>query len=299
MTTTEKRVALGTDLAPAGVTNLLGARPGTAAMHGFDGPGHINQTRLFFALETTHDALQQVIVPPPLEVDRDAAPVLTIMPFTSPQFRGRDGRVTPYTGFAFFAPVKHGGVRGQAGWEFIDGADHDKTQADMLPFTGQVYGMLKKFADIGFFVNGEEVSDLSLIEAGDDIEITVDRKRQRLVTLKLRVTGSSDQQLSAGAGDMVRGGGETVVFGVREIPTVDYKGYVDRSIVASSAGDEPLASSKTFNAEPVSVEFGISELEALDLLEVRKVLAAGGVTSDVPKSVISDMYVVEQLPLDV
>lgn len=266
-------------------------------MHGFDGPGHRNQTRIFFAFETTHAALQSLVVPPPLEVDRDAPAICTIMPFTSPEFRGRDGRLTPYTGFAFFAPVVHNGVRGQAGWEFIDGANHDKTGADMLPFTGQVYGMLKKFADIRFLVNGEEVSDLSVMQKGDDIEITVDRKQQRLVTLKMRITGSSAEQLTEGVGKTIQGGGETVVFAVREIPTVDYKGFVDRSIVASSAGTEPIVPSRTFTGEATSIEFGASELESLDLMDVKKLVAAGGVTSDVPKEVISGMRVIEQLPL--
>ncbi|MGI3224262.1 hypothetical protein ACRJ4B_10275 [Streptomyces sp. GTA36] len=119
-----------------------------------------------------------------------------------------------------------------------------------------------------------------------------------MVNLKMRVTGSSNASLAEGAGKMVQGGGENIVFAVREIPTVDYKGYLDRSIVASTAGEQPIVPSKSYTAEPTFIEFAASELESLDLLEVQKVLAAGAVTSDVPKGVISDMRVVEQLPLE-
>ncbi|WP_461171101.1 acetoacetate decarboxylase family protein [Arthrobacter sp. Z1-15] len=295
------RVDYGADQNPAGVSNVLGARPGTPAMHGYDAPQHADMTRVQLTFETTHRAMQKLIAPPPLQVDLDAPAFCTIMAFTSPNFRGRDGRVAPYTGFSLWAPIDHNGTKAQAGWEFVDGAGpaHDKTIPEMLIFSGQVYGMLKKFGDLRFYRNGVEVAgDLASVEEGDEILITVDRKSRRIASLRVRVgapRGGSDAD-----NESAPRLGSVPVLAVREIPTVDYKGFVDRSIVSSdinaNAGHAPK---KEFAAEPLHLEFWPSESEALDQLEVGKFIAASVIVADSPHETISSMFVVEQLPLTV
>ncbi|MCS5721828.1 acetoacetate decarboxylase family protein [Herbiconiux sp. CPCC 203407] len=254
-------------------------------------------TRVQFTFETTHDALQKLIVPPPLQVDRDRPAFCTIMAFTSPNFRGRDGRLAPYTGFAFFAGIDYKGTPAQAGWEFVDGAApaHDKTIPEMLIFSGQVYGMLKKFGDIRFYRNGLEVAgDLSTVEEGDDLLITVDRKNRRIASLGVKVgaaIGGASTQTAATVGAVP-------VLAVREIPTVDYKGYVDRSIVSSDVNANSFqVPTKEFSAEPLQLEFWPSESESLDQLEVGEFIAARVIVADSPHETISSMFVLEQLPL--
>ncbi|MCS5721827.1 acetoacetate decarboxylase family protein [Herbiconiux sp. CPCC 203407] len=294
------RADYGTDQNPAGVSNVLGARPGTAAMHGYDAPQHSNMTRLQLTFETTHTALQKLIAPPPLEVDLDAPAYCTIMAFTSPHFRGRDGRVAPYTGFSFWSSVDHRGTKAQAGWEFVDGAApaHDKTVPEMLIFSGQVYGMLKKFGDIRFYLNGSEVAgDLSSVEEGDDVLITVDRKSHRIASLRVQVAGPLN---AAAPEDETKLVGAVPVMAVREIPTVDYKGFVDRSIVSTDVNaNKGQLLKKQFVAKPLHLEFWPSEAESLDDLDVGRFVSASLIVADVAHETISTMFVVESLPLTI
>lgn len=303
--TIDSRSDYGSDLVPAGVTNLLGARPGTAAMHGYDGLMHEDMTQLFFVFETTHEALQKLIVPPPLEVDRDKPALCTVMAFTSPHFRGRDGRKDPYTGFTFFAHTKFQEFTGPSGWEFVDGPAplHDKTCAEKLVLTGQIFGMLKKIADIRFYRNGlEVVGDLSTLEEGDDVEVTVDRKGRRIASLRVRIgaelpRGSTDSATADApfAGTVAPGR----ILAVREFPTVDYKGYVDRSVVATFDLSGRPAPKHLWTAQPVSLEFWESESEALDLLKVSRLVGAAVAVVDSAKEGTSMMEVVANLPLDI
>ncbi|RXZ68072.1 acetoacetate decarboxylase family protein [Agromyces albus] len=295
------RVDYGANQNPAGVSNVLGARPGTSAMHGYEEPQHGDMTRVQFTFETTHTALQKLIAPPPLEVDREAPALCTIMAFTSPNFRGRDGRLAPYTGFSFWASVDHRGTKAQAGWEFVDGAGpaHDKTIPEMLIFSGQVYGMLKKFGDIRFYQNGLEVAgDLSSVEEGDEILITVDRKNRRIASLGVRVAAPVGRAVAQD--EPTPRLGAVPVLAVREIPTVDYKGYVDRSIVSSDVNaNKAQLPKKEFAAQPLHLKFWPSESESLDQLEVGEFIAASVVVADSPHETISSMFVVERLPLTV
>lgn len=282
------RVAYGTDLNPSGVMNIFGARPGTPSMHGYEGFARENMTSVILSFETSHDALQQVIVPQPLEVDRDAPPILTVQAFTSPLFRGRDGRHLPYTGYAFFAPTRYKDLRAVSGWEFMDGAGHDKTIADMMSAAGLVTGMLKKLGDIRFWVNGREnLGDLSTVQPGDEVRVTVDRRGIRISGMRVRV-GEEIKDLEEAVGVYS-------VLGVREFPTVDYKGYVDRAITAFAEPNK--LPRKAFAAEPLSIEFGESEHESLDLLPIGRLVHAGIKIQDGTKESMSEARVVDQLPL--
>lgn len=293
----------GSDLAPSGSNNLFGARPGTSAFYGYDGPAHTDFTSVTIAFETTHDALQKVIIPPPLEIDRDVPAVGRIMAFTTPNYRGRDGRLAPYAGVLIQAPSRWKEHRGNTSIEFVDGVApaHDKTVRDSPPLTGAIYGMLKKFADIHFYVNGVESGDMSTVQEGDDIIVMLARRGRRLAEMRLRVskerTGSTDM-LSTESEEGHREA-PRIVLGVREIPTVDYSGYVDRSITTRSITDSAAVTVRTsLTAEPVSLEFWESELEALDQLKIVRLIGASVAVSDISKENISGMSILEHLPLD-
>jgi hypothetical protein len=232
----------GSDSAPSGLDNLLGARPGTPAMFGYDGPMHTDFTALTISFETTHDALQKAFIPPPLEVDRDVPPVCNLIAFTAPTMRGRDGRLSPYTGVLFQAPSQWKGRKGNSGYEFIDGAApaHDKTYAEQVLYAGAIWGMLKKFADIRFYVNGvESLGDMSNVKAGDDLLVTLDRRGRRLIDARARVTDEIAEPGKLAMTKQHRGGDQgaapepRISLDVREFPTVDYKGYSERNIMSN------------------------------------------------------------------
>lgn len=107
--------------------------------------------------------------------------------------------------------------------------------------------------------------------------------------------------MSETAANENRSGAQKVpVLGVREIPTVNYKGYVDRSIVTTQTGPENSSSPKRmWTADPISLDFWASELESLDLLPVKRLLSANIVVIDGYAQSIETMSVLEQLPLDI
>lgn len=295
---------LGSDLAPTGLDNLLGARPGTPAMFGYDGPMHSDFTALTVSFETTHDALQNVFIPPPIEVDRDVPAIGNLIAFTAPKMRGRDGRLAPYTGVLFQASSQWNGHKGRSGYEFIDGAApaHDKSYAEQVLYAGVIWGMLKKFADIHFYINGvESLGDLSNVRAGDEVMVSLDRRGRRLIDLRLRV---KDELPEPGKLAMTNQHGEgeraapeaRISLDVREIPTVDYKGYAERSITTNLTTVN-TAVRKAWLAEPMSLEFRESELDALDQLNPVRLLGAAVTITEVPKETITGRSVLEQLPL--
>lgn len=295
----------GSEAAPSGLNNLLGARPGTPPMFGYDGPMHRDFTALTISFESTHDALQRVFVAPPLQVDRDVAPVANIIAFTAPQMRGRDGRLSPYTGVLFQAPCVWKGRKGNAGYEFIDGAApaHDKSYAEQVIYAGVIWGMLKKFADIRFYVNGvESLGDMSNVSSGDSIQVTLDRRGRRLIDLRAQVKDEIAEPeklaMTNRQGDDSDGAPlPRVSMDVREIPTVDYSGYSERSIM-TNLGHVTASARKAWIADPLSLEFSESELDALDLLNPVRLLGAAVTITEVPKTTVTGRGILEQLPLD-
>ena len=295
---------LGSDLAPTGLDNLLGARPGTPAMFGYDGPMHSDFTALTVTFETTHDALQNVFIPSPIEVDRDVPAVGNLIAFTAPKMRGRDGRLSPYTGVLFQAPSQWNGRKGRSGYEFIDGAApaHDKSYAEQVLYAGVIWGMLKKFADIHFYVNGvESLGDLSDVQAGDEIMVSLDRRGRRLIDLRVAVKDEIPEPEKLAMTNQHREGEQEapeprISLDVREIPTVDYTGYSERSIMTNLTTVNATAR-RAWLAEPVSLEFRESELDALDQLNPVRLLGAAVTITDVPKETITGRSVLGELPL--
>ncbi|MGW4334069.1 acetoacetate decarboxylase family protein [Rhodococcus sp. USK10] len=263
-----------------GILNLSGTRPGNA--YKYDGPAMPHQIYFTMTFTSTHDAIEKLIVPPPLKVDRDLPPEVQVLYFVNPGCRAYDGRVTPYQGFMFMARVRHGDVAGRAGWEYVDGLYGDKTEMDIMGPWGVYFGMLKKMADIRFTPIG-----------GNEFEISVTRRGVRLVTMTIRTgTELSDAEIEAinAANSQV---GKTLT--VREIPNVNYSGFVDRSIcVAPSDGNTV---SRAWAADKSSIVFGHDDLDPFDELPV---LGVGGALSfdlNSDKELFSEMEILENLPL--
>lgn len=273
-----KEVVYGTDFCPAGTLNWFGVRPGSAFQ--YEGPIMPGMTWMTVTFTTTYEALEQVIVPPPLKVCRDFPPTCSVSSFTNPNDVGLDGRLAPYSGFIFLTPVEWKGTRGLGGWEYVGSinAEDHTLMADLLIAYGQLFGMLKKLADIRYR------------PIGDEIVVTVDRRGVRLATLRIR----QKEELPIEQGPFAAWGFDKMLT-VREIPTVDFKGYVDRSVcVAPTSG---VGVKKVWAAEG-SIEFGHDELDQLDILPVVEAGPAFIHVNDFPKEAFSEMYVLEQLPLN-
>ena len=131
-----------------GILNMTGVRPGEA--FSYSGPTMRDQVYFTVSFTSTHDAIERLIIPPPLKVDRDKPPVVQAMFFVNRHNVAFDGRLTPYKAFMFMAHVKHGDRCGLAGWEYVDGLYGDKTEMDIMGPWSVYFGMLKMMADISF-----------------------------------------------------------------------------------------------------------------------------------------------------
>ena len=270
-----KGAAFGTDLAPGGLSNLIGVRPGKC--FSYEGPAMPGMTYMILCFTTTHEAIKQVVLPWPLEPAPDLPPTCIVSFGVNPNNRGIDGRTVGYSMVMFSAIAQYKGTRGIAGFEYIDGINGDKTvPGDLLTAWGIYFGMLKKLADI------------RVIPDGDELVVTCDRRGVRLVTLRFRFKEEipAEQSPLLGAIDKA--------LTVREIPSVDFKGYVDRSVCVVDTGVQ--VPNKIWAAEG-SIELGHLELDPLDALKVVKLGPAFIYTIDVPKETFSEMYVLEKLPL--
>jgi Acetoacetate decarboxylase (ADC) len=266
-----------------GVLNVMGTRPENAFK--YDAPAMRQGTWFSLTFTSTHDAIEKVVVPPGLTVDRDLPPEVDVQYFVNPETRAYDGRITSYQGFMFMAHVRHGDVTGRAGWEFVDGLHGDKTHVDILSQWGVYFGMLKKLADIRFTPIG-----------GNEFEVTVARRGVRLATLTIRTgaeLASSDVELiNAASSQWPR------TLTVREIPNVNYSGFVERAVCI--AGTESANTvTQAWAADRGSISFGHDELDPLDELPVLGVSNEIVYKLDVAKELFSEMTVLENLPLEV
>lgn len=263
-----------------GCLNLMGTRPGNA--YRYDGPLMPGSTWFALTFTSTHDAIEKLIVPPPLKVDRDLPPEIDVQYFVNPHNRAYDGRTTPYQGFLFMARVRHGDITGRAGWEYVDGLYGDKTEMDIMGPWGVYFGMLKKMADIRFTPIG-----------GTEFEITVTRRGIRLATMTIR-TGT---ELPATDVEMLNTASAQwpKTLTVREIPNVSYTGFVERSICL--AGTDGNTITKVWTADRGSITFGHDELDPLDELPVLGVAKELSFTMDCHQELFSGMTVIEQLPV--
>jgi hypothetical protein len=263
-----------------GVLNLTGTRPEHA--FAYDGPAMAGGIWYSVTFDSTHDAIERLIVPPGLSVNRDVPPQVELQFFVNPRTRAFDGRYTPYRGFMFMAQVKHGDVAGRAGWEYVDGLYGDKTNMDIMGPWGVYFGMLKKMADIHFTPIG-----------GNEFEVTVVRRGVRLATMTIRVgdeLSSADVALiNASSSQWPR------TLTVREIPNVSYSGFSERTVCIAGT-DNANTITRAWAADKGSVSFGHDDLDPLDELPVLGVANAMVYELDCAKELFSDMTVLEHLP---
>ncbi|MGN7712639.1 acetoacetate decarboxylase family protein [Agrobacterium radiobacter] len=265
-----------------GVLNTTGVRPGNAFQ--YEGPAFPKQVYFVQTITSTHDAIERLVVPPPLKVDRDMPPEIQIMYFTNIGNLGYDGRQASYQACMFMARVKHGDISGRAGWEFVDNTHGDKTEIDLMMPWGVYFGMLKKLADIRFYPVGV-----------NEFEMTVTRRGIRLVTMRIGLGQALSSEAVLEMNALNAKSGDTLL--VREIPNETYSGFVDRAICRARSGDNFM--SKAWSAEQGPVSFGHAELDPLDELPVLGVDKAIVFELRTEKELFTTVDVVERLALEV
>jgi Acetoacetate decarboxylase (ADC) len=265
-----------------GILNMTGARPGEAFR--YDGPTMPEQVYFTQTFTSTYEAIERLIVPPPLEVDREMPPEVQVMYFTNIGNVAFDGRPAPYQACMFMARVKHGDLAGRAGWEYVDGVHGDKTDMDVMGSWSVYFGMLKKFADIRFYPVGV-----------NEFEMTVTRRGVRLVTMRLSLGSELPADVVAQMNAATAAAGATLT--VREIPDQSYTGFVDRAICVAPSNGNTI--SRAWSAEAGSLEFGHLELDPLDELPVLGTHSAAVFDLCSEKELFTEMKILEHLPLDV
>jgi hypothetical protein len=259
-----------------GVLNLMGVRPGEAYQYEQPAMPHVIHFDVQF--ESTHEAIEKLVLPPPMTSDRRFAPIVNISYFTNAECYAMDGRNTPYQAVLMTARTQWGDKSGVAGWEFVDGLHGDKTAMDIMGPWGQYFGMLKKLADIRVSHTG-----------ADQFTVQVVRRGRLLVSMGLR-TGVAYDDAELQALNAASQG----VFGVREIPNADYTGFVERSVVWSDPVTEGRVS-RAWHADSGFVSFGAGELDPLDELTVGRVVGAMAYDSSCRKEHFGNRRVIADL----
>lgn len=263
-----------------GILNLTGVRPGQA--FSYDGLSFPSMNIYMLSFRSTYDAIEKLILPPPLKADRDLPPDIQIWYFSSHDTLPMDGRPLDYHGVQFRARTSYDGVKGAAGWEYIDALDGDKTKVDIMGPWGVYFGMLKKLADI-------RVTPRSI----DEVEITVDRRGVRLITMRMRIGAELAEDAVARMNE--EGGYDTLT--VREVPDVTYTGFVDRSVCLSpTKGSNAIV--RAWEAHDASINFGHLELDPLDEIAVNSSPQAIALKGTASLDTFTKMKVLAALPLN-
>lgn len=262
-----------------GILNLTGVRPGEAFR--YEGLSFPDMTVYMVTFRSSYEAIEKLILPPPLKVDRSQPPEVLAWYFTSRNTLPMDGRVTPYHGFQFRAYTEHAGVKGFAGWEYIDALDGDKTRIDIMGPWGVYFGMLKKLGDISFVPTSV-----------DAFEVTVRRRGETLIRMNMQIGAEMDE---AAVAQMNKGGSKTLT--VREVPDVNYAGFVDRTVCISPT-DSSNQVLRAWNVVNASIEFGSLDLDPLAELAPEGVVRAVAFNATASVETFTGMKVLERLPGD-
>ncbi len=260
-----------------GVANNYTAAVGKA--WDFPDPIFNGQVSYLLKFESTYEAIEKLILPPPLKVDRSRPPEVIVWFFTSGDSKGPGGHLIPFQGFQFRGYTEYNGVKGVSGWEYVDGLKGDKTYMDVMSGWGLQFGMLKKLSNIHFTPIG-----------GNRFEITVDRNGQQLI----RVTITQGAELSGEQLEQMQTGGHVLAdptFTVREMPSADWTHYVDRTINCVDTGKTCIIK-RVWQASEGTIEFGNMEFDPLDELNPKNVMALGISEADVLKTTFTMMEVV-------
>jgi hypothetical protein len=275
MTSTLTQPRFGSDLAPNGVSGILGIRPGPEAWP-YDAPLMQDCSSVIVPFESTYDGIAQWL-PPPLEPIEDLPPTVTLLWMTTLRHNGRDGRVFNYTVLAFHTFARYKDVRARALLvEYIDAADGDITVAGEKLVAGGLYlGMPKKIGRIRQQV------------IGDQTEVSCDRHGQRLITLRFR-RGDELQEPPFREDSLVDGNS----LAVREIPAPDYRSYSERSVIQLKWDSQ--SPKRAWTAE-ATLELGHLELDPLDLLGPKGYGTAHMKIHDIPQERFTNCTVLERL----
>jgi acetoacetate decarboxylase len=261
-----------------GVLNLAGAAPGEGFQ--YDGPTMPSYPMYLVMFRSTHDAIERLILPPPLKADRSQPPIVKMWYFINQHNRAIDGQVTPYVGVQFAAHCVHGKRTGQSGWEYVDGVRGDKTEMDIMGPWSMFFGMSKKMADISF-----------VPIAPDEFEIGVDRRGTRLITMGIRVGA----ELTGDALDAARARAVwPEQMTVRAMPSPDYTGYSHHAVCAT-ATTEGNSIDRAWLASNASVKFGHLDMDPLDELPVLEIVGAYAGMNTTEKIVFTGMRIIDDM----
>ena len=125
----------------SGILNMTGARPGEAFQ--YEGATMIDQIWYSLTLTTTYEAIEKLILPPPLKVDRSLPPEVRVMYFVNRNCRAFDGQLTPYQPaanltFGVVAEALYLGADFPGGDEYFDGQLADAKLFDQALTAEQV-----------------------------------------------------------------------------------------------------------------------------------------------------------------
>lgn len=261
-----------------GILNLTGVAPGGGFQ--YDGPAMPSYPIYMVMFLSTHDAIERLILQPPLKADRSQPPIVKMWYFVNHDNRAIDGQRTPYVGMQFAAPCVHKGRVGQSGWEYVDAVRGDKTDMDIMGPWSVYFGMSKKLGNISF-----------VPVAPDEFEISVDRRGTRLITMGIRVgaelTGDELEAVRAQAAWPEQ-------MTVRAIPSPDYSGYTQHAVcaTATAAGNNI---DRAWLASNASVKFGHLDMDPLDELPVLEIIGAYAGVNTTEKIVFTEMRVIDDL----
>jgi hypothetical protein len=246
--------------APRGFASLIGVELDKAFR--YEGATFPATTSFAITFVSDHDAIERVIVPPPLRVDRSVPPEVTLFYGVNPNSRGFDGRANPYQFVYVGANVEYEGVRGSTAFEYVDALNGDKSTVDHYIAWGIYFGMLKKLADI------------RVVPSKDGIQVTVDRRGQRLIRMSMTI-GDEVPVRATGANPA----GERPFLTVRTIPDLNCSGLSELTVVQSPVGEVELK--QMWTAHDATIEFGSGELDPIGDLQIHEVTGAAVSVMDV------------------
>jgi hypothetical protein len=258
-----------------GVMHMSQALPGQAFK--YDGSTFPNQICYAFKFTSTYEAIEKLILPPPLKVDRSQPPEVTVWYFSSSNSVGPGGKPVPYQGFQFRGSTEYNGVKGGAGWEYVDGLHGDKAAMDIMGSWSVQFGMMKRLADFSFVPID-----------GDRFEVTIKRHGTTLIKLAMSLGNEIDRSVIDQMAKNPDNPFSRATITVREIPNEDFSDFLDRSVLMSPT-PETVHVRRAWEGKDVSIEFGHLEDDPLDELRPKDVGVGMVVNTEVTKEVFTRM----------
>lgn len=258
-----------------GVLHMSHALPGQAFK--YDGPAFPLQVCYALRFTSTYEAIEKLILPPPLKVDRSYPPEVLVWWFASANSRSPGGKEIPYQGFQFRARTSYNGVKGMAGWEYVDGLRGDKPAMDIMGSWSIQFGMMKRLADMSF----------TPLDA-DRFEILIKRHGTTLIKLTIGLGNEYDKAVIDEMAKNPENPFAQPTLTVREIPNEDFTGYLDQSVLMSPT-PETVFVRRAWEGKDASIEFGSLEDDPLSELQPKDVNGGIIVNCEVSKEVFTRM----------